>query len=556
MRSSLFSIFLIFFTLNSIGQVIESNIDSNLLRVHLSYLASDKLHGRMTGSKDEKKAGNYIAKQFKKLGLEPIVSHTYFQPFEFHFGYNYGKCSVKIKGKELEIEKDYDVFPESESTDKLEFKYALDVNFGIQDSSVKHYDFTLSPEIYQQVLLVNLDLPKSDNPHQNYEKYEGYTNRLEKILLYKPSGIILYGGQNNYNREYFRKYNNLTKIPCPVIYIHDKKWIQQFKMYGGVISMHSNVVEAKGRNVVGFLNNHKKYTVVIGAHYDHLGMGEKGNSLYKGPPQIHNGADDNASGTSSLIEMAHWLSTHKNMYDYNFLFCAFSGEELGLLGSNYLTKHLPISKDSISFMFNMDMVGRLNPSTKELAISGTGTSPIWDSIIEQKTLGLKIKTSASGMGPSDHSSFYIQDIPALHFFTGTHPDYHKPSDDIEKINFKGMALVDNYILGLLSQTNPKKPLVFTKTKSDSSQTPIFKVTLGIIPDYFYDKGGLRIDGVSQGKTAEKAGLKAGDIILKLGDFNTTDINDYMKALSQFRKGDEINIKVKRGEKELIIPAKF
>ena len=327
-------------------------------------------------------------------------------------------------------------------------------------------------------------------------------------------------------------------------------------MYGGVISMHSNVVEAKGRNVVGFLNNHKKYTVVIGAHYDHLGMGEKGNSLYKGPPQIHNGADDNASGTSSLIEMAHWLSTHKNMYDYNFLFCAFSGEELGLLGSNYLTKHLPISKDSISFMFNMDMVGRLNPSTKELAISGTGTSPIWDSIIEQKTLGLKIKTSASGMGPSDHSSFYIQDIPALHFFTGTHPDYHKPSDDIEKINFKGMALVDNYILGLLSQTNPKKPLVFTKTKSDSSQTPIFKVTLGIIPDYFYDKGGLRIDGVSQGKTAEKAGLKAGDIILKLGDFNTTDINDYMKALSQFRKGDEINIKVKRGEKELIIPAKF
>ena len=160
------------------------------------------------------------------------------------------------------------------------------------------------------------------------------------------------------------------------------------------------------------------------------------------------------------------------------------------------------------------------------------------------------------MGPSDHSSFYIQDIPALHFFTGTHPDYHKPSDDIEKINFKGMALVDNYILGLLSQTNPKKPLVFTKTKSDSSQTPIFKVTFGIIPDYFYDKGGLRIDGVSQGKTAEKAGLKAGDIILKLGDFNTTDINDYMKALSQFRKGDEINIKVKRGEKELIIPAKF
>ncbi len=191
-----------------------------------------------------------------------------------------------------------------------------------------------------------------------------------------------------------------------------------------------------GRNVLGFIDNKAKQTIVIGAHYDHLGYGGDG-SLFRGKEKaIHNGADDNASGVSVMLNLASKLKETNT--GNNYLFMAFSGEELGLLGSNYFVKNATISTDSINYMINMDMVGRLNADST-LAVYGVGTSPYFRQVLTASNNAFKIIENESGVGPSDHTSFYLSDIPVLHFFTGQHEDYHKPSDDSEKLNYEGMA---------------------------------------------------------------------------------------------------------------------
>lgn len=305
-------------------------------------------------------------------------------------------------------------------------------------------------------------------------------------------------------------------------------------------------VLVEGKNVVGYLNTGAKYTVIIGAHYDHLGLGASG-SLYFGKPAIHNGADDNASGVAMMLALAKELIQRKNK-DYNYVFIAFSGEEKGLWGSNYFAKNPTVMLKDVSFMLNMDMVGRLNEE-RQLAIYGTGTSPVWNTIIDKLERPLfSIKKEASGVGPSDHTSFYLQDIPVLHFFTGQHENYHKPSDDVEFINWEGMQDIGSYILSLIASTNSKQKLAFTKTKSEKDETPDFKVTLGVMPDYLYDGKGMRIDGVREGRPAHAADIIKGDIVLKMGDQEVVDMMSYMRCLSIFSPGQTVDVVIKRGEK--------
>lgn len=311
--------------------------------------------------------------------------------------------------------------------------------------------------------------------------------------------------------------------------------------------------ELTTRNVIAFLNNNAKNTVVIGAHYDHLGYGDE-NSLWTGGRAIHNGADDNASGVAAMIELAKWLSLKPlNTTNNNYLFIAFSGEEKGLWGSNYFTKHPTIDLKSTNYMINMDMVGRLN-SERALAINGVATSPEWMKIIPNINVEkLKIITSESGIGPSDHSSFYNSNIPAIHFFTGQHEDYHKPSDDADKINYEGLASVINYIKHVIVGLDSKGKLEFTKTKEDEKATAAdFKVTLGIMPDYMYNERGVRIDGVVDGRPAEKAGMQKGDIVIRLGDYEVEDIYGYMEALSKFEKKQVTDCIIIRGGKEMML----
>ena len=401
MKNTLFLIFLVAF----ISCKTDIN-QENRIKEDVTFLASDALEGRQTGTDGEKKAANYIANRFKELGLEAKGTEGYLQPFTFK--------------------------------------------------------------------------PKT-NPHDEVK----------------------------------------------------------FDVNGdGTIT---------GNNVIGFVDNKAENTITIGAHFDHLGFGGEG-SLYRDSIKaVHNGADDNASGVSVLLNLAAKLK-EKNTNN-NYLFMAFSGEEMGLLGSNYFVKNPTIETKKVSYMINMDMVGRMKKDST-LAVYGTGTSPIFKQVLKSHNDNFKLIQKKSGVGPSDHTSFYLADIPVLHFFTGQHEDYHKPGDDSEKLNYDGMYLISDYIFNIITDLDDNGKLAFRKTKNESESTPRFKVGLGVIPDYLYDGKGMRIDGVSENKPAQKAGLKKGDIVIKLGDSTITNMMSYMRALSIFEKGNSTKVIVKRGDKEV------
>ncbi len=302
-----------------------------------------------------------------------------------------------------------------------------------------------------------------------------------------------------------------------------------------------------GKNVVAYLDNGATATVVIGAHYDHLGHGISG-SLHTGEPAIHNGADDNASGVAALLRIAEYLQGGKATNN-NYLFIAFSGEELGLFGSKYFVENMTIDAGQVNYMLNMDMVGRLNEE-KVLAVNGAGTSPAWKEVLPAiEVAGIDVKTSDSGIGPSDHTSFYLQDLPVLHFFTGQHQDYHKPVDDAHLINFEGLRDVSDFIIALIEKLDDRGKLEFTKTRDEQQgrQAARFKVSLGVMPDYVYQGEGMRIDGVLEGRAAAQAGLEKGDVIIRIGDVEVKDIYGYMEGLSKFESGDQTIVVVKRGD---------
>ena len=309
-----------------------------------------------------------------------------------------------------------------------------------------------------------------------------------------------------------------------------------------------------GRNVIGLLDNKAANTIVIGAHFDHLGMGGFG-SLHPEEGFIHNGADDNASGVAGMLWLVEKL---KNAYKQNnYLFIAFSGEEYGLWGSNYFTKNPTIDFEKVNYMLNFDMIGRLKEERK-LAVNGVGTSPSWVPVIEKiSSANLEIVTSPGGIGASDHTSFYLKEIPVLHFFTGQHEDYHKPSDDEHLINYKGMNLTLQFVLDLIQELEGIGKLEYTETKdADQRSRATFNVTLGVLPDYLYDGEGMRIDGVRSDRPAQKAGILKGDLVIKMGDLEIKDMESYMGALSHFQPGDKVMVVVRRGEEVVEVEVQF
>ena len=305
-----------------------------------------------------------------------------------------------------------------------------------------------------------------------------------------------------------------------------------------------------GKNVIGYIDNGAEVTVVIGGHYDHIGMGNFG-SRHAGEPMIHNGADDNASGIAALIYIADYLKK-SDLKNNNYMFIAFSGEEMGLYGSKNFVNAPTIALENINYMLNMDMIGRLNDE-KVLSVNGVGTSPSWKETLEKINVAeINAKTSESGIGPSDHTSFYSKGIPVLHFFSGQHNDYHKPEDDSHLINFQGIYEISLYILAIVKNLDGAGKLAYTKTKdeSESRKAAKFKVTLGVMPDYVFDGYGMRIDGVLDGKPAQKGGLEDGDIVIKIGDTEVKDIYGYMEGLSKYKVGDTAKVVVMRGDKKI------
>jgi len=375
------------------------------------------------------------------------------------------------------------------------------------------------------------------------------------------TGLIIYNSSAIKDELKFEPKAKTETAKIPVLYISKEVKEKYLKDETNPVNIKLEVTigdkKRKGHNVIGYIDNGAANTVILGAHYDHLGYGEDHNSLFTGnTPQIHNGADDNASGTAALIELSKLIKKSK-LKNNNYLFIAFSGEELGLFGSKYYTEHPTIDLTKANYMINMDMVGRLNDSTHGITIGGYGTSPVWGQELSNTDKYLKINFDSSGTGPSDHTSFYRKDIPVLFFFTGAHSDYHKPSDDADKINYTGELQVVKYIYSVIDITNSKGKLAFTKTREAQAQGKrSFNVSLGIMPDYTYSGAGVRADGVSEGKLAQKVGIKAGDVIMQIGDFKITDVQGYMQVLGKFNKGDATKVKVKRGSEEMVFDVVF
>ena len=334
-------------------------------------------------------------------------------------------------------------------------------------------------------------------------------------------------------------------------------WFQEFDFQ---VSSHGAKGRAgKARNVVAFLDNGASQTIVIGGHYDHLGMGDDGGSLdAHSAGQIHNGADDNASGTAGVIELATYYAGNTEKEPFNFLFICFSGEELGLFGSVHYCNNPTIDLSSVQCMINMDMIGRLNKEKAVLTISGAGTAAEFIPILEKfRSKAMDLQLDSAGVGPSDHTSFYNKQVPALHFFTGTHTDYHKPSDDYDKINAPGTEVVLTVIAGFISRLPQDRKIAFLKTRNPSNgNTPAFKVTLGIMPSYANSVDGMKVEAVLDGKTGMKIGMKDGDVITAIGDYSVKEIQTYMEALSKFKKGDKSTVKIRRGTEEMLLPVEF
>jgi hypothetical protein len=313
-------------------------------------------------------------------------------------------------------------------------------------------------------------------------------------------------------------------------------------------------VRSEVKNVIGVLEGSGPLadeTIVVGAHYDHVGFGGKG-SLAPGNKDVHNGADDNASGTAALIEVARRLAARKEKLPRRIVFIAFTAEELGLIGSaRYVSEPVfPIEKTIA--MYNMDMVGRLTDN--RLTVFGVGTSPKFKDEVTKFSASREFKLSLKpeGFGPSDQSSFYAKKIPVLHFFTGTHSDYHRPGDDWEKINVEGMdriaGLVEDIVVNTANTKEPPKYLAVKKRAQVGRQgsRPYF----GSIPNFGSDEKGYALSGVAPGSPAAKGGLKAGDRIIAMGKKKINDLSDFDFALRKFKAGEEVELTVVRATKEI------
>lgn len=309
--------------------------------------------------------------------------------------------------------------------------------------------------------------------------------------------------------------------------------------------------ERIARNVIGLLEGteHPDEYIIIGAHYDHLGYGKFGSLYDRDTTSIHNGADDNASGTAGLLELAQYFS--RQPPNKSLLFIAFSGEEMGLLGSQHFVENPTVDLDNAVAMLNMDMIGRLTDNN--LLIFGTGSSDSWEEIINSvNSDSLNIDMVPDGTGASDHTSFYNRDIPVLHYFTDTHADYHRPSDDPEYINTEGQDVVLEHLRRLIQHLDrrPTEELAFTEAPTTQNRNMTMSgVTLGVTPDYGFDGEGMRITGVSGGGAAEQAGLQSGDIIIALDGQPLGDIYTYMEVLNKLEEGQQTTVTVNRDGKE-------
>jgi hypothetical protein len=551
------------------GAFAAYDITIETVKPHVYILAADSLEGRGVGEVGEAKAGLYIENMFKSAGLAPKGDNGGFrQSFDFVKRIEYGKKNkLFVNGSEMKMGVDYQPMRQSASM-TFDFSNPVFVGYGITVPAAEgtYDDYQGKDVAGKAVIVLRHAPPKESNPHVDLEKYSSITDKINFAIEHKATGILFVTPSDH--DDTLPSFGPVTVQPkdLPILYLR-RTALENMKLAidSPLIATalgQTELIKTRdtGFNVVGYLEGQSDTTIIIGAHFDHLGWGGEGSRYLDTIPAIHNGADDNASGTAGVIELARYYASRKESLHYSLLFCAFSGEESGLLGSSHYAKHMTIDSSKVRMMINMDMIGRLSGNDTGLAVFGTGTAaefkPYFDSLTSND---MKLAFREPGTGPSDHTAFYNRNIPVLHFFTGAHNDYHKPSDDADLIDYDGMVKVLNIVKGVIDTfEKPSAVLAFQKTVDpmEGKRMSSFSVTLGIMPDYTADVKGLKVDGVSSGRPAEKAGILSGDVIIKMGDLIIGDIGDYMSALGKFRKGDSTNVFVVRAADTLSLQVKF
>lgn len=554
------------------------------LSTHIQYLASDSLEGRYPGTAGDLQAAEYIANQYEDFGLEAI-DENYLQNFEIVTSVKAGESNSFIyNGDTAVLNTDFTPLSFSENSSLTAEVCFAGYGFNIDTDNIKWNDYE-EIDFEGKWLMFLRGEPEIDSLESPYMKF---SSDRDKVMLAKDmgaSGVLLVSGPGFSARDNLDEPSKIIgSTGMPVFQIsrklantffegtdykieqleetlNSKRKPQSFTINMS-IEATSNIEQEKTNtyNVVGFLEGNdpilKKEYIVIGAHYDHLGWGGQGSSSrMQDTIAVHYGADDNASGTAALIELAEKFAASKKDLKRSILFVAFGAEEMGLLGSKFFVDKLLITPENISIMLNMDMIGRLSEENN-LEISGAGTAKETKNLLNKDSMGLKLALSDEGYGPSDHASFYGVDIPVLHFSTGAHLDYHTPFDTFDRLNMDGLKLVADFVFKLANEINAMdQKLSFTEAgpKTGKVSRKRMGVTLGIMPDFAGKvKTGLRADFVMDGKPAHKGGMLKGDIITAINGKNINNIQDYMYRLSKLKFGQTITVEVLRGEKKEVL----
>ena len=628
------------------------------LRDHVTYLASDKLEGRRTGTAGSNLAAEYIAREFSRYGLRRSIGRDlpgmsrleadspkrYLQEFPYVAGVELGQNNLFYVNPgraddmmQFRVGEDWMPLGFSSNGRVPKAKYQF-VGYGITAAEQK-YDSYAGRTMKDTVAIALAGTPDGDNPHGQFARYENVQWKVIAARNAGASALLIIAQEENFKDDRLARlrYDNSAGdagLPVAVISrqfatrlfgtVADSKATLQAlaeaaqadtkrmeKAAAAQDSTQASITdspltlsfsiaivrrEVAAANVIGILDGSdptlKNEAIVIGAHYDHLGLGGSG-SLAAREGEIHHGADDNASGSAGVLELARLFAAQQPRPRRTIVFIAFSGEEEGLLGSNYYVNHPIVPLANTVAMINMDMIGRLKD--RSLIVGGVGTAEGWRSMVEARneldsmtvtasgvtpgavpttasiafptvvaSNGRPIVTTDSrkqfaltlnedGFGPSDHSSFYMKQIPVLFFWTGTHTDYHKPSDTSDKINYDGEVSILNMVRRLVHDidTSDKRPTyTVAKTEAPAGRSTGFRVYLGTIPNYADSNDGLLLDGVRDDSPASRAGLKAGDKVVKLAGRDLRNVYDYTYALGEMKAGEEYEIEVMRGGERL------
>jgi hypothetical protein len=567
------------------------------IKTYVQYLSSDELEGRRAGEPGNNIAAQYVADHFKKYQLEPLGDNgTFLQHFAFVSGVNADastSCSALFPPMKFDFLLDSTFRPLGFSADTSVYGELVFAGYGISAPKFNYDDYA-AIDVAGKIVLVLRYNPPTDST--NEKEFQRLSALYKKASVAKEKGakgiIFVTGAMDDENPKLLRLRHSNDEGTIALAAI-SMKWtsVDTFfrlhhtsirdvqkeinttkqpasRSFGNVtmnITTKLNRIKAQSQNVVGVIRGNdmqrKNEYIVIGAHFDHLGFGGEGSGSTKPDTiAVHNGADDNASGTAGMLTLARMFSERRNTLQRSLIFIGFSAEELGLLGSAYYTNHPLLPLEKTVMMLNMDMIGRLK--NKELIVYGTGTSPLFDSLLNvwNNDSMFTLKKTKDGFGPSDQTSFYVKDIPVLFFFTNLHDDYHNYRDDWDKINYEGEEHVVQYVYNITNslQAMNEKPQ-FTRVTSSEQQAMSgdrrgAKASLGVVPAFGEEVKGAKLSGVRPGSAAEKAGLQKDDIIIKFAGKDVNNLMDLTNYLGDFKPGDEVEIVVLRGNDSVSLKA--